>query len=178
VSSSCRCAYSSSFDMCLGADGFNKQRVSPLSTGGEHLPLVGTACSWAEVSKQLHNGRLPSQCELARTVWSPTTERNLFHAFTPYAHFHLKRIAAEFYPKVFQRNIDKNKKFVVLFVKACLAHHRKLPVNWAQFAVEMNARMPAFKPHPQWCTLEVEDDVSNGLKMEGVYDNMLVLDSR
>jgi hypothetical protein len=39
--------------------------------------------------------------ELARKVWSPTSERNLFRAFMPDAHFHLKRIAADFYPKVF-----------------------------------------------------------------------------
>jgi hypothetical protein len=116
--------------------------------------------------------------ELTKKVWNPTSERNLFRAFTPYAHSHLKRIAAEFYPKVFQRDIDKNKNFGVLFAKACLAHYRKLPMNWTQFVVETNAKTLAFQPHPCWCTLHAEDDVGNGLKVDGLYDNMLVVDGR
>ena len=60
--------------------------------------------------------------------------------------------------KVFQRDIDKNKNFGILFAKACLAHYRKL--------------------HPRWCTLHADDDISNGLKVEGVYDEMLVIDDR
>jgi hypothetical protein len=51
-------------------------------------------------------------------------------------------------------------------------------VNWAQFAVESNAKTPTFKPHPRWCALHLEDKVSNSLKVEGVYDNMLVVDNR
>ena len=82
------------------------------------------------------------------------------------------------YPKVFQRDIQKDKNFGVLSVKACIALYRKLPVNWAIFAVGTNAKTPAFKPHPRWCTLHVEDDVENGFKVDGLYDNMLVLDGR
>jgi hypothetical protein len=101
---------------------------------------------------------------VARKVWRPSSDRNLFRAFTPRAHLHLKRIVAEFYSKVFQWDIDKNRNFGVLFAKACIAHYRKLPVNWAQLAMELYARTSNFKPHPRWCTLHEEDDNHNSLK--------------
>jgi hypothetical protein len=116
--------------------------------------------------------------DLARRVWNPTSERNLFWAFTPYAHSYLKRIAAEFTLRFFNATFRRTRTLVFFFVKACIALYRKLPVNWAQFAVRTNVKTPAFKPHPRWCILHVEDDVENGLKVDGLYDNMLVLDGR
>jgi hypothetical protein len=57
--------------------------------------------AWPKYQNSYTMANCHASVELARKVWSPTSERNLFRAFMPDAHFHLKRIAADFYPKVF-----------------------------------------------------------------------------
>jgi hypothetical protein len=118
---------------------------------------------------------------LLHRIWEPTGSRRVYRVWSVGKHSLLARIAADFYPKVYQKDITKNKDIGILFAKACVAHYRKIPVNWAVFAFEQwmgrsGWQRQNWKPHYRWQMLYDEDDEHLGV-VTPQYSKVLELDA-